>query len=725
MAVLKDFRKHHGKRSKKQDPQQHLEALFNKLVKQHSEFTQPLVELPEHEFAKAGLIQGQVEGNLTPPVMLIALTEGHWEYAADTAKFDDLAYQLLSDIEGDWPVYAVVDDGLNHRILALFGADGSDGTHGADTLPSLEELRSFDRMERDPTFRWSMRVYTRLMQRFDAFHENVYRVTKDKVNDKNDIIEEVAKLLFLETFRLHHDEDLTFKDDEGNTLRFRDVFDWQYVESHGDKAVAQIKAAFEEFKNHENYVVISDDGSRNPIFSKETHLRLSVAKNYQDLLEAIQNLGPVKTNDGKIAKEHGTLADVSGDLLGRVFDVFLRANFESKGGLGVYLTPNPVKQAMLEIAMHDIDDDDEMRSRLANGDFRFCDPTCGSFGFGSVALSQIDKWIDFKLVLADDKKELLKQKLRDCAFTGADAAPRMVMLARVNMALQGAPKAQIFYTDNSLTTNALKPNSFDLICTNPPFGTPKFDKGKNGQNSKANYEANMEQVLGGFRPTKKVVDSYNAWYDHVKMKWQDIGDLELDENGEPKWAGYRTDLRRTGGTDKKSFYSLQPTTAGLALGSKPDSKGNWQPVGATIDPAVLFIDRCLQLLKPGGRLLIVLPDGILCNSGDRYVREYIMGKKDEKTGEFVGGKAIVKAVISLPSDCFKLSGTGAKTSILYLQKRHANPNQPEQFLPEPQTDVFMAVAETLGYVVKNNIEDYNAGVANDLDKIVSAYKRGE
>ncbi len=81
---------------------------------------------------------------------------------------------------------------------------------------------------------------------------------------------------------------------------------------------------------------------------------------------------------------------------------------------------------------------------------------------------------------------------------------------------------------------------------------------------------------------------------------------------------------------KKPFYSLQPTTAGLALGSKPDSKGNWQPVGATIDPAVLFIDRCLQLLKPGGRLLIVLPDGILCNSGDRYVREYIMGKKDEK-----------------------------------------------------------------------------------------------
>ena len=74
------------------------------------------------------------------------------------------------------------------------------------------------------------------------------------------------------------------------------------MESHGDKAVAQIKAAFEEFKSHENYVVISDDGSRNPIFSKETHLRLSVAKNYQDLLEAIQNLGPVKPTTVKSLK---------------------------------------------------------------------------------------------------------------------------------------------------------------------------------------------------------------------------------------------------------------------------------------------------------------------------------------------------------------------------------------------------------------------------------------
>ncbi|MDV6642745.1 SAM-dependent methyltransferase, partial [Pseudomonas aeruginosa] len=568
-------------------------------------------------------------------------------------------------------------------------------------------------------------IYTRLMHRFDAFHEQVFQAVKDRVNDKNDIIEEVAKLLFLETFRVHHGDELSFTDHEGKTQRFREVFDHRYVAKHGAKAVEQIKAAFEAFKAHEDYVVVSDDGTRNAIFPSDSHLRLTQPENYRTLLEAMQDLGPVTDNQGRMiaGKEVGTLADVAGDLLGRVFDVFLRANFESKGGLGVYLTPNPVKQAMLEIAMHDIQQDNSAMERLTAGAFRFCDPTCGSFGFGSVALSHIESVVDHLGGMSDAQKKALKQTLRDTAFTGADAAPRMVMLARVNMALQGAPKAKIFYTDNSLTTKAFKANSFDLICTNPPFGTPKFTSDKKGKESKERYEAQMEQVLGGFRPAKLETE-YVAYYDYVKKTWQDLGNLDLDEDGSPKWPGYRTDLRNVS-TGKKAIYNLFPTTGGLALGSKPDGKGNWKPVGATIDPAVLFIDRCLQLLRPGGRLLIVLPDGVLCNSGDRYVREYIMGKKDEITGQFVGGKAIVKAVLSLPADTFKLSGTGAKTSVLYLQKRHASNEHPEQFLPEPQGDVFMAVAETLGYVVKNNIEDYSAGVPNDLDKIVGAYKRGE
>lgn len=705
--------------------EQSLESRYKQIRKQYADYTEHTPLSSEHDYVQAGVIWGEHQGNRTPSALLIALEPGHWEFSRED-KLDQLAYELLASLNGDWPVFAHLQDDKNTRCYSLFGVDGSAGTHSVDAVPSVELIRNYEKLEKDPTFRWSMRIYTKLMDDFNYFHEQVYQTVKDRVNDKNDIIEEVAKLLFLETFRVHHGAELSFTDHEGKKQRFREVFDYNYVEKNGEKAVDQIKAAFEAFKVHEDYVVVSDDGTRNSIFPSDSHLRLIRPENYHTLLKAMQNLGSVTDNQGRMiaGKEVGTLADVAGDLLGRVFDVFLRANFESKGGLGVYLTPNPVKQAMLEIAMHDIQQDNTIMERLTSGVFRFCDPTCGSFGFGSVALSHIESVVDHLGGMSDAQKAKLKQTLRDTAFTGADAAPRMVMLARVNMALQGAPKAKIFYTDNSLTSKAFKPNSFDLICTNPPFGTPKFTSDKKGKESKDRYEAQMEQVLGGFRPTEKVVDEYVAYYDHLKMKWEDTGDLHLNEDGTPKWPGYRTDLRNVS-TGKKAVYNLFPSTSGLALGSKPDGKGNWKPVGATIDPAVLFIDRCLQLLRPGGLLLIVLPDGVLCNSGDRYVREYIMGSKDEKTGQFVGGKAIVKAVLSLPADTFKLSGTGAKTSVLYLQKRNASKDRHEQFLPEPQGDVFMAVAETLGYVVKNNIEDYSAGVPNDLDRIVGAYKRGE
>ncbi|MBD1388978.1 N-6 DNA methylase [Neiella sp. HB171785] len=707
-------------------PQGSLESLVKQYQEQGFSEFKPLNS--EHEFVDAGLIWGIVEGNQTPSILAINLEQGHWEYSNED-KLDELAYELLTEVEGDWPVFACLTDPENARCYALFGLDGTDGTHSVDEIPSVNLISEYKRLKEYANLRWSKQVQTRLMHKLDAFHEQVYQTVKDRVSDKNDIIEEVAKILFLETFRVHHDADLTF-DFKGEKLKFREVFDHNYVKEHGTKAVEQIQAAFDEFKKHEDYIIVTDSGAKVQIFDDKTHLRLEQPENYRTLLEAIQDLGPVKNNEGKIVpgkvfEDKGTLADVAGDMLGRVFDVFLRANFESKGGLGVYLTPNPVKQAMLEMVFEDILKDAKTVEEITAGLFRFCDPTCGSFGFGSVALSRMDALVDTELALGETEKADLKQLLRDQAFVGADAAPRMVMLARVNMALQGAPKAQIFYTDNSLTSPSLKPNSFNLICTNPPFGTPKFKNDKRGKESKAQYEAMMEQTLGGFRDAELKTVSYNAYYDHLKKEWQDVGELHTDDDGNPIWPGYRTDLRNVS-TGKKAKYELYPTTSGLALGSKPNKKGEWNQVkGGSIDPAVLFIDRCLQLLKPGGRLMIVLPDGILCNSGDSYVREYIMGKKDAQTGEFVGGKAIVKAVVSLPTDTFKLSGTGAKTSILYLQKRKAREDDPELFLPEPQTDVFMAVAETLGYVVKNNVEDYSAGVSNDLDKIVGAYKRGE
>lgn len=71
---------------------------------------------------------------------------------------------------------------------------------------------------------------------------------------------------------------------------------------------------------------------------------------------------------------------------------------------------------------------------------------------------------------------------------------------------------------------------------------------------------------------------------------------------------------------------------------------------------VLFIERFVQLVKPGGWIAIVIPDGILANSNMHNVRE------------FIAKKTKVNAIVSLPRDSFKNVGTNAKTSILFLQK---------------------------------------------------------
>lgn len=70
----------------------------------------------------------------------------------------------------------------------------------------------------------------------------------------------------------------------------------------------------------------------------------------------------------------------------------------------------------------------------------------------------------------------------------------------------------------------------------------------------------------------------------------------------------------------------------------------------------LFINRCLDLLKPGGRMGIVLPEGVFNTPNAEYVRK------------FVEGRAFIRAVISLPSETFNSAKASVKCSILFLQK---------------------------------------------------------
>jgi len=94
-------------------------------------------------------------------------------------------------------------------------------------------------------------------------------------------------------------------------------------------------------------------------------------------------------------------------------------------------------------------------------------------------------------------------------------------------------------------------------------------------------------------------------------------------------------------------------------------------------PQILFIERCLQLLKPGGRMAIVLPDGIFGNPSDRYIVHYILQE------------AKILAIISLAPEAF-LPSTHTKTSILFLEKK-------KQKVTTEDYKLFMAIANKVGH----------------------------
>ena len=73
---------------------------------------------------------------------------------------------------------------------------------------------------------------------------------------------------------------------------------------------------------------------------------------------------------------------------------------------------------------------------------------------------------------------------------------------------------------------------------------------------------------------------------------------------------------------------------------------------------ILFIERTINLLKPGGRAALVLPEGIFNNSSNSKVRQ------------FVEERAQILSIISIPADVFLSSGANIKPSILIIKKLH-------------------------------------------------------
>ncbi len=112
----------------------------------------------------------------------------------------------------------------------------------------------------------------------------------------------------------------------------------------------------------------------------------------------------------------------------------------------------------------------------------------------------------------------------------------------------------------------------------------------------------------------------------------------------------------------------------------------WEKTGALRDklpPQILFLERCLELLKPGGRIGIVLPESVFGNPSHAFVIAWLMDRVQ------------ITAIASMPEPLFKTSGKGGthtKVCVLVGTKNK----------PGADFDIFMGEAKWCGHDSRGN-----------------------
>lgn len=321
------------------------------------------------------------------------------------------------------------------------------------------------------------------------------------------------------------------------------------------------------------------------------------------------------------------LSTTSDDVKGIAFEQFLGRTF--RGELGQFFTPRTIVDYMVEIL-----DPQEGET--------ICDPCCGSGGFLIKAFEYVRSKIEEDIQQAKEKikekyytddfgnlSEKQQEKIDhivneqfnmlnaeldinnphsrirklsfDCIF-GTDANPRMARTAKMNMIMHGDGHGGVHHHDGLLNVNGIFDGRFDIILTNPPFG------------------ARVEKSL---KITEQ--DKYTD-FERIAKYTERFG------------SDYTEALKQINDNIGKSVLSLFETGDMSSL------------------TEVLFIERCLNLLCEGGRMAIVLPEGVLNNTKLQKVRDY------------VEGKAKIINITSIPQDVFIASGATVKPSLLFFKK---------------------------------------------------------
>lgn len=183
-----------------------------------------------------------------------------------------------------------------------------------------------------------------------------------------------------------------------------------------------------------------------------THCKGHLREIYHD---ARSNIDEPK-NLEKIIKNINNLDwyNIDEEGFGDLYEGLLEKNAnEKKSGAGQYFTPRPLIDMMTKLVAPRVDD-------LCN------DPACGTFGFMIAANKYVREHNDmFKL--SDEQYNFYKHK----AFTGCELVPDTHRLALMNAMIHGID-SEIMLGD-TLSNKGKAMKNFDVVLTNPPFGTKK------------------------------------------------------------------------------------------------------------------------------------------------------------------------------------------------------------------------------------------------------------
>jgi type I restriction enzyme M protein len=232
-----------------------------------------------------------------------------------------------------------------------------------------------------------------------------------------------------------------------------------------------------------------------------------------------------------------------------------------------------------------------------------CDPCCGSGSF----LVKTFRHLREKFLKQPGEthgpglvKDYPDTMSNGCIF-GADANPRMAWASKLNMMMHGGGHEGIHLGDGLLNKRGIFDGRFDVVFANPPFGGRVV---KDLEILPVDCMTEEEIIGCGTRMGAHAAESLRLVKNNVGRPIIELFDL-----------GQITKLTE-----------------------------------------VLFMERCLRLLKPGGRMGIILPEGVL-NS-----------PKLEKARDYAEGKAKLILIASLPNEAFRHLEVDVKSSIVFLKK---------------------------------------------------------